>query len=233
MTQKNQPRATVTLAGGCVFAALAAVLTLARAAVQYPPIPYLQIDFAEIPIMISFFLFGPLAAVVAEVIHWLFLNVTGSDAPLGPAIKIVAVLSTLLGFWLGSLAYSRLGRGGSAVALSIMFAAGTLLRVAVMTVANYVVLLYVGPVFFGADYMSFAKTVLQSALHWEFTSDAAALFWVLMFTALYNVINLLVGAIPAGLIVPPVARAFKNITTFDAWLSRRVVRADLSKPAKL
>ena len=231
MAHKQRPRSTVTLAGGCVFAALAAVLTLARAAVQYPPIPYLQIDLAEIPIMISFFLFGPLAAVVTEVIHWLFLNVTGSDAPLGPAIKIVAVLSTLFGFWLGSLAYSRIGRGGSAVALSMMFAVGTLLRVAVMTVANYVVLLYVGPVFFGANYLAFAKTVLQSALHWEFTSDAAALFWVLVFTALYNVINLLVGAIPAGLIIPPVARSFKHITTFDAWLSRNV-RTDYSKPTR-
>jgi riboflavin transporter FmnP len=222
MAQKQRSHSTVTLAGGCVFAALAAVLTLARAAVQYPPIPYLQIDLAEIPIMISFFLFGPLAAVVTEVIHWLFLNVTGSDAPLGPAIKIAAVMSTLLGFWLGSLAYSRLGRGGSAVALSMMFAVGTLLRVAVTTVVNYAVLLYIGPVFFGADYMGFAKTVLQSALHWEFSSDAAALFWVLMFTALYNVINLIVGAVPAGLIIAPVARSFKHITSFDAWFSRSI-----------
>jgi len=229
MVRKQQPRATVTLAGGCVFAALAAVLTLARAAVQYPPIPYLQIDFAEIPIMMSFFLFGPVAAVITEVIHWLFLNATGSDVPLGPAIKIVAVLSTLLGFWLGSLAYRRLGRGGSVVALSMMFGVATLLRVVTMTVANYVVLLYIGPVFFGINYMAFAETVLQSALHWEFSSDAAALFWVLVFTALYNAINLLAGAIPAGLIVPPVARAFKQITTFEAWLTRNTTSSDSSK----
>jgi len=222
MSHKQRSNSTITLAGGCVFAALAAVLTLARAAIQYPPIPYLQIDLAEIPIMISFFLFGPLAGVVTEVIHWLFLNVTGSDAPLGPAIKISAVMSTLLGFWLGSLAYSRLGRGGSTVALSLMFALGTLLRVAVMTVVNYVVLLYIGPVFLGVDYMGFAKTVLQSSLHWEFSNDAAALFWVLVFTGLYNVINLVVAAVPAGLIISPVARSFRHITSFDAWFSRSI-----------
>jgi riboflavin transporter FmnP len=222
MAVKQRPNSTVTLAGGCVFAALAAVLTIAKVAVQYPPIPYLQIDFAEVPIMISFFLFGPLAAVLAEVIHWLFLNVTGSDAPLGPAIKIMAVLSTLLGFWLGGQIYSRLGRGGTAVALSMMFAIGMLLRVAVMTVVNYVVLVYIGPIFFGANYLAFAKSVLQAALGWEFSTDGAALFWVLLFTGLYNVINLVVAAIPAGLIIAPVARSFKHVTSFDSWLFRTV-----------
>ena len=222
MALRQRPNTTVTLAGGCVFAALAAVLTIAKASVAYPAIPYLQIDFAEIPIMISFFLFGPLAAVLTAVIHWLFLNVTGSDAPLGPAIKISAVLSTLLGFWLGGVAYSRLGKGGPAVALSIMFAMGTLLRVAVMTLANYVVLVYVGPLFFGVNYLAFARTVLQSTLHWEFGSDAAALVWVLLFTALYNLINLVAAAIPAGLIIAPVARSFKHITSFDSWLFRSV-----------
>jgi riboflavin transporter FmnP len=222
MTVKQRPNSTVTLAGGCVFAALAAVLTIAKAAVQYPPIPYLQIDFAEIPIMISFFLFGPVVAVLTEVIHWLFLNVTGSDAPLGPAVKIMAVLSTLLGFWLGGQMYSRLGRGGTAVALSIMFAIGMLLRVSVMTAVNYVVLVYIGPMFFGANYLAFAKSVLQAALGWEFSTDAAALFWVLLFTGLYNVINLIVAAIPAGLIIAPVARSFKHVTSFDSWLFRTV-----------
>jgi riboflavin transporter FmnP len=104
----------------------------------------------------------------------------------------------------------------------MMFALGTIMRVAVMTVANYVVLVYVGPLFFGVNYLAFAKTVLQSALHWEFGSDAAALFWVLIFTALYNIINLVVGAIPAGLIIAPVARSFKHITSFDSWLFRSV-----------
>ncbi|HUK49585.1 MAG TPA: ECF transporter S component [Terriglobales bacterium] len=222
MALKQHPNSTVTLAGGCVFAALAAVLTLVKAAVQYPPIPYLQIDFAEIPIMLCFFLFGPLAAVVTEVVHWLFLNVTGSDAPLGPAIKIMAVLSTLLGFWIGGAMYSRLGKGGSGVALSIMFAMGMLLRVVVMTVVNYVILIYIAPIFFGANYLLFAKSVLQTALGWEFSNDAAALVWVLLFTGLYNVINLVAAVIPAGLIIAPVARSFKHVTSVDSWLFRTI-----------
>jgi riboflavin transporter FmnP len=216
---------TVTLAGAAVFAAMAAMLTVARAALPFPLIPYLQIDFAEIPIMIAFFLFGPVAAVIAELVHWLFLNVTGSDAPLGPAIKLAAVLSTLAGFWLGSFLYSRLGLGVKsrpAFALVLMFGFGMVLRVAVMTVANYLVLLYIGPLFFGVDYVAYAKVVLEQTTGWQFAGEAALLFWVLVFTALYNVINLVVGAIPAGLIVSPLTTSFRHITSTETWLTRNI-----------
>jgi len=222
--KNNSQRFTVTLAGAAVFSALAALLTLSRAAIPFPLIPYLQIDFAELPIYISFFLFGPLAAIITELVHWLFLNITGSDAPLGPAIKLVAVLSTLGGFWAGSAIYSRLarGRGRPAIALSLMFGGGMLLRVLAMTVVNYVVLLYVGPVIFGLNYMAFARITLVKTTGWEFSGDAILLFWVLVFTALYNVINLLAAAIPAGLVVSPLTNSFRHITSVETWLMRNV-----------
>jgi len=213
----------MTVSGAAVFAALAAVMTLARASVPFPLIPYLQIDFAELPIMISFFLFGPLAAVVTELVHWLFLNETGSDAPLGPAIKLVAILSTFLGFWLGSLTYSwlaRRNRRSLGLGLSLMFGLGMLLRVAAMTVMNYLVLVYIGPVFFGVNYMAFAKSTIVATTGWQFNGDAAVLFWVLAFTAIYNVINLLVASIPAGLIVSPMTNSFRHMTSVETWLMR-------------
>ena len=219
----NPGNTTVTLAGAAVFAALAALMTLARAAVPFPLIPYLQIDLAELPIMISFFLFGPLAAVVTELVHWLFLNEIGLDAPLGPAIKLAAVLSTFLGFWLGSMIYSRLswvtGRR-PAVGLSLMFGLGVILRIVVMTAANYAVLVYIGPVVFGANYLAFAKSTLSGTTGWQFNSDQAVLFWVLVFTAMYNGINLLVASIPAGLIVSPLTNSFRHITSVETWLMR-------------
>ena len=212
----------MTISGAAVFAALAALLTLARASVPFPLVPYLQIDFAELPIMISFFLFGPLAAIVTELVHWLFLNETGSDVPLGPAIKLVAVLSTFLGFWLGSVVYSRLGRTHRAVGLglSLMFGLGMLLRVAAMTLMNYLVLVYIGPVFFGVDYMAFAESTMAATTGWQFSGDAAVLFWILIFTAIYNVINLLVASIPAGLIVSPMTNSFRHMTSVETWLMR-------------
>jgi riboflavin transporter FmnP len=218
-------RFTVTLSGAAVFAALAAILTLARASVPFPLIPYLQIDLAELPIMISFFLFGPIAGIITEVVHWLFLNETGSDAPLGPAIKFVAVMSTFLGFWLGGAIYSRLGAATGrrpVFGLSLIFGLGAVLRVAAMTVMNYAVLVYIGPVFFGADYVTYAKSTLVATTGWQFSGDAAVLSWVLIFTALYNVINLLVASVPAGLIVSPLTNSFRHITSVETWLMRSI-----------
>ena len=221
--KKNPRNLTITLTGAAVFAALAAMLTLARASVPFPLIPYLQVDFAELPIMISFFLFGPLAAVITELVHWLFLNETGSDVPLGPAIKLVAVMSTFLGFWLGSVVYSRFGAlaGRKPVfGLSLLFGLAALLRVAAMTVMNYLVLVYIGPVFFGVDYIAYAKATVEATTGWQFSGNAALLFWVLLFTALYNVVNLLVACIPAGLIVSPLTNSFRHITSVETWLMR-------------
>ena len=219
----NPRNFTITLAGAAVFAALAAILTLARASVPFPLIPYLQIDFAELPIMVSFFLFGPVAGIITELVHWLFLNETGSDAPLGPAIKLVAVMSTFLGFWLGSMIYSRLGLGTGkrpVFGLSLMFGLGVLLRIAAMTVVNYFVLVYIGPVLFGVNYMAFAQSTLVATTGWQFSGSAAVLFWVLLFTALYNAVNLFVASIPAGLIVSPLTNSFRHITSIETWLMR-------------
>jgi riboflavin transporter FmnP len=215
---------TVTLAGAAVFAALAAILALAKAAVPFPLIPYLQIDFSEIPIYIAFFLFGPLAALITSVVQWIFLNVTGSDAPLGPAIKFVAVVSTLGGLWLGSAVYGRIkGKmAHSSLAILMMFGSGIVWRVAAMTVVNYVVLLYIGPIFFGVDYLGFAKATLERSTGWQFGSQGMVLAYTLLFTAVYNIVNLLVAAIPAGLIASPIASSFKHITSFEAWLARNM-----------
>jgi riboflavin transporter FmnP len=224
MTESTTHNTTVTLAGAAVFAALAALLTLAKAQVPFPLIPYLQIDFAEIPIVIVFFLFGPVSAVITGVIQWLFLNVQGSDAPLGPAIKFVAVLSTISGLWLGNEFYRRVkGNGAHAkVALSMMLTGGIVLRILAMTIVNYIVLVYIGPVFFGADYLSFARFTLEKSTGWHFATQTAVLVYTLIFTALYNIVNLLVAAIPAGLIVSPVMKSFKHVTSVEAWLTRNL-----------
>jgi riboflavin transporter FmnP len=217
-------RFTVSLAGGCVFAALAAILTLAKAAIPFPLIPYLQIDFSEIPILIAFFLFGPVSATISAVIQWIFLNVQGSDAPLGPMIKLIAIMSMLGGFAFGNAVYRRIRHDGNrpAVALSVMFGGGILWRVIAMTLVNYVVLLYVGPLFFGADYLSYARFTLEHTTGWRFGNNFIVLTYTLIFTAIYNIINLIVAAIPAGLIITPVTKSFKHITSIEAWLIRSI-----------
>lgn len=218
----SAPRMTVTLTGAAVFAALAAILALAKAAVPFPLIPYLQIDFSEIPIMIAFFMFGPFAGAISAVIQWIFLNFTGSDAPLGPAIKFVAVISTLGGFWMGNVVYRRVKGNTARPTLAVLMALGSgiLWRVIAMTIVNYAVLLYIAPVFFGADYLGFAKITLEKVTGWDFSSTAKVLAYTLLFTAVYNVVNTLVAAIPAGLIVSPITKPFKHITSTETWLAR-------------
>jgi len=214
----------VTLAGAGVFATLAALLTLAKAAVPFPLVPYLQIDFAEIPILIAFFLFGPVAAAMSAVIHWLFLNVQGADAPLGPLLKFVAEISTIGGFWIGNQVYQHV-RGRKphpTFALSMMLGGGMLWRVVAMTVVNYVVLVYVAPVFFHADYLGFARMTLEQTTHWTFADNVTVLLVTLLFTAVYNILNLLVAAVPASLIVSPITTPFKHITSIEAWLTRNM-----------
>ena len=224
MAESSSQKTTVTLAGAGVFAALAALLTLAKAEIPFPLIPYLRIDFAEIPILIALFLFGPVSATVSAVIQWLFLNVQGSDAPLGPLIKFVAVLSTISGLWVGSELYRQVKgrRIHAGIALSLMLSGGILLRIVAMTIVNYVVLIYVAPVFFGADYLSFAKLTLEKSTGWHFASESAVLGYTLLFTALYNLVNLLAAVIPARLIVSPIVSSFKRMTSIEAWLTRNL-----------
>jgi hypothetical protein len=133
-------------------------------------------------------------------------------------------MSTLGGLWLGSVVYRRI-KGNSAhpsLALSMMFGSGILWRVVAMTVVNYVVLLYIAPIFFGADYLGFAKATLEKSTGWQFVSDATVLGYTLLFTAVYNIVNLLVAAIPAGLIASPIATSFKHITSYEAWIARNL-----------
>ena len=224
MAESSSQKTTVTLAGAGVFAALAALLTLAKAEIPFPLIPYLRIDFAEIPILIALFLFGPVSATVSAVIQWLFLNVQGSDAPLGPLIKFVAVLSTISGLWVGSELYRQVKgrRIHAGIALSLMLSGGILLRIVAMTIVNYVVLIYVAPVFFGADYLSFAKLTLEKSTGWHFASESVVLGYTLLFTALYNLVNLLAAVIPARLIVSPIVSSFKRMTSIEAWLTRNL-----------
>jgi hypothetical protein len=91
-----------------------------------------------------------------------------------------------------------------------------------MTVVNYVVLLYIAPIFFHADYLAFARMTLEQSTHWTFADNVAVLVFTLLFTALYNILNLLVAAVPAGLIASPIATPFKHITSNEAWLTRNI-----------
>jgi hypothetical protein len=112
-----------------------------------------------------------------------------------------------------------------------MFGLGMLLRAAAMTLMNYVVLVYVAPVFFGVDYLAYAKSTIVATTGWQFHSDTAVISWVLLFTAIYNVINLLAASVRVGLIVSPMTNSFRHVTSVEAWLMRSLgAHSSLARP---
>src|ERR1700719_4641586 len=92
-----------SLAGVAVFGALSVVLTLISQALglNFPIIPYLQFDLGEVAILLAFFIFGPVPALIAALIEFATLLVLGVNAAFfDPELKLIAVLSSLLGVWI-------------------------------------------------------------------------------------------------------------------------------------
>lgn len=178
-------RKSVIIANVIVFSALAVMLTSLKAEVPFPLLPYLKFDFAEIPIMITLFLFGPVPSLVAEVIHWIALTVTRGWI-LGPLMKFLAVVPMIVGFWLGVIMYKKL-RLGKTRNVVILFVVGNIVgivaRVLVASIANIVVFLIVAPEWLGyAGYMLGLVGIVT-------TSVFEILLWALLLTGVFNTLH--------------------------------------------
>jgi riboflavin transporter len=181
---------SVSLGGIAVFGALAVVLTTLSASLglNFPVIPYLQFDFGEIAILLAFFIFGPVPGLVAAFIEFLTLMVVGQNVPIGPILKLVSILASLGGIWLGTAIVSRSRNPsfGRAAALGTFF--GVVSRVVFLTIANYYLI-----VFFGGEY---ALNGLVPYLAGPFKdvgvhlTPANGLEFILALTAVFNVLQL-------------------------------------------
>jgi len=214
-------RRSVTLSGAAVFGALAAVSTVVFPASVQPPFPlltFLKFDPAELFSVLAFMVFGPVPALVTATVHWLFLTATGQDSPLGPAAKFAAVLSTLLGMWLGSVTYRHvLGKHRRAsLAFGSMLGFSALSRVAVMLVVNYFVFTYLGPVIFGINYLGFSAQYLglQSAGMWQ------VLMAMLVLTSIFNALHVLFSVGLPFIFVTPLSFKIPEIASSHPWISR-------------
>lgn len=180
---------SVSLAGMAVFGALAIVLTTISQVLglYFPLVPYLQFDLGEVAILLAFFIFGPLPALVAAFIEFATLMAFGVNAAFfGPEFKLVAILSSLLGIWLGSLAVSRMQRKSITKATGVGGGLGMLLRAAAMTVPNY--LLIVSPIF-GISAAVYTVQAPFKAIGIAITSSNV-LFFILTMTAVFNALQL-------------------------------------------
>jgi riboflavin transporter FmnP len=178
---------TTAIAGSAVFSALAIVLAGASQALglNFPLIPYLQFDIGEVAIILAFFLFGPAPALLASFVEFGGLEVFGQNLPVGPPLKLFALVSTVAGLWLGTRIAAR-GGGTSLPRLAgwttLM---GSAVRAVVMTIPNLYLILY----FYGfAAIEGFLKAPF-SAIGVSLT-DSNALLVILGFTAFFNVAQL-------------------------------------------
>jgi riboflavin transporter FmnP len=179
---------SVSLAGMAIFGALAVVLTIISQALvlDFPIVPYLQFDFGEIAILLAFFIFGPIPALVASFIEFGTLMAIGNNvAAFGPELKIIAILSSLLGIWLGTVIVRRMQRRTVGSAIALGGAIGMVLRAAIMTIPNYILIIYLYTVPGIVGFVASAFKLIGVTL-----TDANALLFVLLLTALFNVLQL-------------------------------------------
>ena len=135
---------TTAIAGGAVFSALAIVLAGASQALglNFPLIPYLQFDLGEVAIILAFFLFGPAPALVSSFVEFMGLEAFGQNLPVGPPLKLVALVSTVAGLWAGA---KIAGRGGGTSLSNLTgwtTASGSVVRAAALTLPNWYLILY-------------------------------------------------------------------------------------------
>ena len=173
--------------GGAVFGALAVILTTISQALvlSFPLIPYLQFDLGEIAIILAFFIFGPAPAMTASVVEFITLMAIGQNAPVGPVLKLVAIVSSLAGIWMGMAIATRRLHPSVGRAAGLGTSVGLVTRAIMMTFANYAVIILVYTVNGIVGFVSASFLLIGVTL-----TEGNALSLVLGFTAIFNVLQL-------------------------------------------
>ena len=139
-----------TIAVVVVFTALTVALVLSPAKVPAPYAPFLKYQIWEIPIVIAFLLYGSMVGVLITIINTSVLLIFyPGDLPTGPLYNFAAVLSMLLGIYIvHRLPIESSSKRWEAILAAISTALGTVLRVGIMSLVNWVFLQYPYPVGF-------------------------------------------------------------------------------------
>jgi len=186
--------------------------------------PFLRFDPAEVFSVLAFLIFGPISAIIAATVHWIFLSLTstGSTGPLGPAVKFASVLSTLLGLWLGSIVYQRVigAHRYMSAALGTMLSFALATRVGLLLVVNYFVFAYIGPVIFNIQYIEFSQRTLQATLGLQFASPSAVVMAMLLYTSIFNGLHAAFSVVVPYLIFTPLSLKIPEIASGHPWISR-------------
>jgi riboflavin transporter FmnP len=178
---------SVSIAGIAIFGALSVVLTTISQALglNFPLVPYLQFDLGEIAILLAFFIFGPVPALVSSFIEFATLMAIGQNvASYGPELKIIAILASLLGVWAGTVVISHMAKKSVGRSIILGGVLGMALRAAIMTIPNYILIVFLYTVPAIVDFVSTAFKTVGITL-----TDANALLLVLLMTAIFNALQ--------------------------------------------
>ncbi len=203
---------TRRVAIGVVFGGLAFTMGFLPLSFPFPLIPYLRFDLAEIPSFIATMLFGPSLGMLAAFSHFLALLFFGEWSPIGPALKFLAVASSIVGFWAASRLFA--GRGLVLCSFGLGLSAAVV-RIIVMTVTNYLILVIILP-----EALEFAVSALRASTGFAPTTLVEKLFLVLIFTALYNGLHIPLSMVPSYLIMKSIAPMSIRLGSGDPWIVR-------------
>ena len=218
----------MSLAGSAVFSALAILLAaISQAAgLNFPLIPYLQFDLGEVAIILAFFMFGPVPALVSSFVEFVGLEGFGQNLPVGPPLKLIALLSTIAGLWVGAKLAAR-GKGTSLGRLTVFATAvGSVVRAAAMTFPNFYLILY----FYGfASIEGYLKSPFSAA--GITLTDANALAVILAFTALFNVVQLVVAMAISSFVLRAPATSQIKVGGRAPWFSSMLAQNRDGRPS--
>ncbi|HEV2226829.1 MAG TPA: hypothetical protein VGR56_08510 [Nitrososphaerales archaeon] len=208
---------TASIAGIALFSSLAIILSAASQALglNFPLIPYLQFDIGEVAIVLAFFFFGPIPAFVSSFVEFAGLMAYGQQVPIGPLLKLFALLSTVLGLWVGARLVSRWRETGLArlVGSSALF--GAIVRAAVMTVPNFYLILFLYGL--GAIEGFLKGTFLLVGIT---LTDANALAVILIFTAVFNALQILFAMLVSYFVLRVPAVSGIKVGGKNLWFAR-------------
>lgn len=189
-------RTKVTISSSMFLGALSAIFAMLPLYLYYPIIPYLRFEAAEIPVVLAFLILGPEAAFISSGIYWIILLLVGEFTPIGPTMKFVAVLTMILGLWLGFKTHKS-----PRICLIMGSCLGCFFRVLAMSIFNYVIAVIMFP-----EFVEFAAASISAILGAEFLFYVPAIIAVLVFTAIFNILHVILSMVPAYLLVKYMVR---------------------------
>ncbi|MEM3712386.1 MAG: ECF transporter S component [Thermoproteota archaeon] len=203
----------IVLAALC--AGLAIFLTVYKVVFAFPILPYLKFELAEIPVVMAFLVAGPFSGLLSSVIYWIILMMVGEWTPIGPIMKFLAVVPTILGLWAGFILSKRIKKNPN---ILLPMTLGTVLaivaRVVVTSLMNFLVLWWLFPFF-----LNDAAKSLKTTIGFQADSPYAVLLMTLVFTAVFNIIHSFLSIIPSYYLVKAVVRV-KSIGLRRPWFQR-------------